>query len=131
MGKSSKSAQGLSLNTIVIAAIVLAVLIVIIGAFTGFLSSKFIPGFAGAVEKKCENVKDECDSLTEQEVFGNFGKDFPQGKKCCKNVAVSCEGANLYCLPFCDVGYEAVDKNADGLPYSCQDPAESCCLRNF
>jgi len=84
-------AQGLSLNTIVVAAIVLIVLIVLIGIFTGYFS-KFIPSLTGASEQQCslsagytqEDETDGCGNAATR-VYANFAKDaLPEGKICCK-----------------------------------------------
>ena len=50
-----KKAQGLSLNTIIIAIIVLIVLVVIIMVFTGYFGNKFTPGITA-----CENAGGKC-----------------------------------------------------------------------
>ncbi len=131
---TGKSAQGLSLNTIVIGAIVLIVLMVLIGIFTGYFG-KFTPGFRAASEQKCDagkgfEVKSECDELTEKEVVGNFGKDFPQGQKCCKKVTVSCDGGGIACRRVCLSGETKLDKNINGLEYVCNVPGEICCFLN-
>ncbi len=137
MSKSSKSvkfAQGLSLNTMIIGVIVLVVLMVLVGAFGGFFGNRFSPGFAEATEKKCElpdyEAKGECDGLTEQEVFGNFGENFPMGEKCCKKIAVLCEehSSDLYCLDICRPGDSPYDKTMDGLDVVCDSPGITCCL---
>ena len=127
----SKSAQGLSLSTIVIGAIVLIVLVVLVGVFSGFFGNRFVPGFSAATEQKCENVKDECDELTEEEVFGNFGRDLPQGQKCCRKLTVLCEGPGIACKTACESGESKLDKNIDGLDYVCQDTKKYCCLLRF
>ena len=51
----NKKAQGLSLNTIIIAIIVLIVLVVIIMVFTGYFGNKFTPGITA-----CENSGGSC-----------------------------------------------------------------------
>jgi len=48
-----KKAQGLSLNTIIIAAIVLIVLVVLWAIFTGRMGA-FATGLKGAEDKKCD-----------------------------------------------------------------------------
>tara|TARA_Y100000310_G_scaffold297326_1_gene330231 strand:+ start:63 stop:377 length:315 start_codon:yes stop_codon:yes gene_type:complete len=80
----AKKAQGLSLNTIVIAAVVLIVLLILVGVFTGYFSN-FLPSFMAGAEKTCqdEQIKNECDFEIEQPVFGNFNPPLPEGKVCC------------------------------------------------
>ncbi len=125
-----KSAQGLSLNTIVIGAIVLVVLLVLIGIFTGYFSN-FVPGFKSASEQKCEgtlfSVKEYCDETTEKEVFGNFAGKVPTGQKCCK--AKGCED---YSDHVCQSGAACVslpDKPIwdDVHGYKCKDSGQVCC----
>ncbi len=88
--KNSKKAQGISVNTIIIAAIALVVLVVVIAIFTGYFS-----GFGGQVDdvtQTCSEFtspsgdqgtwKEECGE-TERAVLG--AKDAPShpGMKCC------------------------------------------------
>ena len=86
-----RKAQGLSLNTMVIAAIVLIVLVVILGLLSGFFE-KFMPGWDAAVEKKCEGrdglterrESEGCES-NEERVYENFGEEFERkGSICCR-----------------------------------------------
>ena len=76
--------QGLSLNTIIIAAVVLIVLVVLVGVFTGYFGN-FLPEFMGASERVCEpeNIKSECDVDTERQIFGNFNPPLEPGQNCC------------------------------------------------
>ena len=83
----TKKAQGLSLNTIIIAAVVLIVLLILVGVFTGYFG-KFLPSFMAGAEKTCpdEQIKNECNFETEKPVLGNFNPALPEGKVCCLNV---------------------------------------------
>lgn len=56
-----KKAQGLSLNTIIIAIIVLIVLVVIIMVFTGYFGTRFTPGVTSCVNAggTCETKDDD------------------------------------------------------------------------
>tara|TARA_B100000315_G_scaffold28857_1_gene24561 strand:- start:1504 stop:1935 length:432 start_codon:yes stop_codon:yes gene_type:complete len=80
-----KKAQGLSLNTIVIGAVVLIVLLILVGVFSGYFG-KFVPGFMAGAEKTCpdEQIKNECDFEIEKPVFGNFNPPLDEGKVCCR-----------------------------------------------
>lgn len=84
-----KKAQGLSLNTIIIAIIVLIVLVVIIMVFTGYFGTRFTPGVTS-----CENSGGTCQTPVDEEDpcgFDAFGNEIPtlqgacqvQGKVCC------------------------------------------------
>ncbi|MBI2176624.1 hypothetical protein HYU40_04760 [Candidatus Woesearchaeota archaeon] len=80
-------AQGLSLNTIVIAAIVLIVLLILVGLLTGFFGKKFGPDFRRLSDTSCNgrivDESQECDSATEQ---ANYAAEVPTGKKCCAKL---------------------------------------------
>ncbi len=85
----SKKAQGLSLNTIVIAAIVILVLFVLIMVFTGRMGW-FTDMFGSNTSRDCETDfpgaqwKSECDSETESRIIGvTDAKDHP-GQACCQ-----------------------------------------------
>jgi hypothetical protein len=87
--------QGLSLNTIVIAAVVLIVLIVLIGFFTGYFG-KWTGSFQGATQSSCEadglrpvSAATGC-ANNERQLFGNF--DLPPGQICCQEVPKACPG---------------------------------------
>ncbi|MBI2664920.1 hypothetical protein HYX10_06295 [Candidatus Woesearchaeota archaeon] len=85
-----KKAQGLPLSTMVIAAVVLIVLIILVGIFTGYFG-KFVPGLEAATERTClgagiSSDKAECDPETERQIFGNFGSSVPPGNVCCKSL---------------------------------------------
>ena len=79
-----KKAQGLSLNTVVIAAIVLVVLAVLIGIFSGGLG-KFREGFDANRETSCPEAKPQCDS-DERRLLGNFQPRLEPGDVCCRPV---------------------------------------------
>ena len=132
-----KKAQGLSLNTMVIAAIVLIVLIVLVGIFTGYFGD-FVPSLKAASERSCpeEQIKDECDSETEKQVFVNFGNDFPDDVVCCKKVRERCgefEAGNPVGETAC---YEPQNCKNDDAPirsgaekgdWSCTGLTSKCC----
>ena len=77
----SKKAQGLSLNTIIIAIIVLIVLVVVVMIFTGYFSKIFTPSV-----KSCTTQAGEC----AQECTGQLGSEIsgtcPEGFKCCSKI---------------------------------------------
>ena len=94
----NKKAQGLSLNTVVIAAIVLIVLVVLIGIFTGSLG-QFVKDFLGISQKSCPdaNQKAECDYVMEKEIYGPFEPELKEEKCCqpitnCEEMRGTCEG---------------------------------------
>lgn len=99
----SKKAQGLSLNTIVIAAIVLVVLVVIILIFTGKMGL-FVESLFKETQKTCEshggNWAEQC-SLADR-VFARFSNepDTP-GWVCCKSSVDLCANVNCGNWP-CD-----------------------------
>ncbi len=104
MGKSRKSAQGLSLNTVIIGAIVLIVLMVLVGIFSGFFGSRFTPQFAAATEKECKGLgyktmPSECGidrDFNYGQVYAKFKEgSVPEGEVCCES---SCEARNGICL---------------------------------
>ena len=85
-----KSADHFSLKTVFIAAIVLIVLVVVIGIFSGFFTN-FIPGggYSAVVVNDCigDNLREStertgCNS-DEKQIYLNFGEDF-EGKVCCR-----------------------------------------------
>ena len=84
-----KKAQGMTLHTIVIAAIVLVILIVLISIFTGYFG-KFLPGFIAASERECtgdfSKAYRQCPDGTTQ-VFGNFKGTLDPEEVCCKKAA--------------------------------------------
>ena len=83
--KVRKKSQGLSLNTVVIASIVLIVLVVLIGIFTGHIGG-WIGGIGDATKKNCpaDQKKSECDLELETQVVDDFGDDLEEGQVCCR-----------------------------------------------
>ena len=84
-----KKAQGLPLNMIVIAGIVLVVMVVTIAIFTGFFGG-FTERFKGAGEKACPSPDyyaiSEAQGCAEgdKEIFGVFNEEqVPPGSVCC------------------------------------------------
>tara|TARA_Y100000310_G_C20500368_1_gene723673 strand:- start:325 stop:699 length:375 start_codon:yes stop_codon:yes gene_type:complete len=95
-----KKAQGLSLNTMVIAAIVLIVLLILVGVFSGYFGS-FVPNLQSATERTCEGdgfdkTKSQCSPGIEKRIYGNFGDSIEEGKVCCKMIEI-CEDFNGDC----------------------------------
>ncbi len=83
-----RKAQGLSLNTIIIAIIVMIVLVVIIMVFTGYFGSKFTPGVTN-----CENNGGACVFASEEEGCGydSFGSRLAELKgRSCPNKEMIC-----------------------------------------
>ena len=83
----SSKAQGLSLNTIIIATIVLIVLLLLVGLLTGFFGKKFGPDFKRLSDTNCNgrivDENQECNSATEQ---ASYAAEVPTGKKCCAKL---------------------------------------------
>ncbi len=77
-----KKAQGLSLNTIIIAIIVLIVLVVMIMVFTGYFGTKFTPAVTS-----CSNAGGECKFECGFDAFGN-----PVA-----NINAECSGSQVCC----------------------------------
>ena len=94
----AKKAQGLSLNTMVIAAVVLIVLLILVGIFTGYFGS-FVPSLKAAGEQTCDKTgyegADSCDPDTQRQLYGNF-PDLDPGQVCCKSVI--CEELGGSCV---------------------------------
>ncbi len=65
-----RKAQGLSLNTIIIAIIVLIVLVVIIMVFTGYFGTRFTPGVTS-----CENSGGTCQFANADDGSNGCGYD--------------------------------------------------------
>ena len=89
-----KKAQGLSLNTVVIAAIVLIVLVLLVAIVMGAISN-FSEDFDNVRETSCSNIKDECSS-NEKKILGNFQPSLPPGKVCCRPT--QCSDSNGICV---------------------------------
>ena len=129
----NKKAQGLSLNTVVIAAIVLIVLVVLIGIFTGSLG-RFVEGFLGTSQNSCpiEDQKTECNSFTEKPIFGPFEPKLAEGKKCCQpKETISCEG-NCMLARECHALEDREQSRDDRMNTMCKSRINInfiCCLR--
>ena len=100
---NKKRAQGIPMETVVIAIIVLVVLVVIIAFFvggTGSVMEKFKTIFTGAKGDDIANVKNGCQSLCDSAVNANLpGKD----------------------SAYCKASYKIDTKNA-GTPDACPNP---------
>ena len=104
-----KKAQGLSLNTMVIAAVILIVIVVITAVSYGPLQD-FIKDLKEGSEGECDGTVRQSTSCPdgEEQVYKNFGKDF-EGKACCRQ---SCEGSGTgTCVP----GNECRDRHGKDL----------------
>ncbi len=62
---STKKAQGLSLNTIIIAIIVLVVLVVLVMIFTGYFGRIFTPGLQNCETTLAGTCKPTCDTTND------------------------------------------------------------------
>ncbi len=83
-----KKAQGLSLNTIIIAIIVMIVLVVIIMVFTGYFGAKFTPGMTN-----CENNGGTCIFAAEEGEgcgYDSFGSKLATISGTCPNKEMIC-----------------------------------------
>lgn len=84
-----RKAQGLSLNTIVIAAIVLIVLVVVITLFYRS-TGDFDSDIQSAAESECKGTgliqrsKETGCSSDEKKVYESFGAEFSKDKVCCR-----------------------------------------------
>ena len=85
---SDKRGQGLSLNTIVIALIVLTVLVVIIVIFTGALGN-IVPGF-----QKCSVPPNQC-ALDASSCDKNDGFVYNPGLKCENKAEFCCQNTGI------------------------------------
>jgi len=130
----NKKAQGLSLNTIVIAAIVLIILLVLVGIFTGYFGN-FAPALKGAGERTCDiegfTPRPELQGCAdnEQRVYGNFKKGtLDPGQVCCKLVSGDCsDDFDGVCLESCTPGVNIEISRGTA---SCPGPiAKTCCTR--
>ena len=88
-------AQGLSLNTIVIAAIVLVVLLILVGMTTGYFGG-WIPKFNLASSTSCSEkggtpTTGDCPFGKNQEASGFF-EDVKEGQKCCLKLCAELDG---------------------------------------
>ncbi len=119
-------AQGLSLNTIIIAAIVLIVLLILVGLTTGYFSNKWKPAFGRLTETSCKGgggtvvaESGYCPSLYKEKT-GIFD-DVNENQKCC--VPWSCEEMYGRCETRCGEGYSEEPN------YPC-DGNKKCCRRS-
>ncbi len=87
---SNKKAQGMSLNTVIIAIIVLVVLVVLVMIFTGYFGKVFTPGVQSCVARGgvCEAVA-SCDTTKEDRIIIEAGAD-KAGKAGCTATEVCC-----------------------------------------
>ena len=114
----SSKAQGLSLNTIVIAAIVLVVLLILVGLTTGYFS-KWRTNFGKVSDTSCKgSVVDESAACSTGEKE-YFAADVPAGKKCCMNVG--CDNLKGTCCKDCAEGGSYPDGKT-------QCGAQTCCV---
>lgn len=121
----SSKGQGLSLNTIIIAAIVLVVLLILVGMTTGYFGNKWKPAFGRLTETSCRGQDGEektaC-ATTEKEVYA---AETSEGKKCCAKK--SCEELGGNCCGPGSGGYRKIENNY----WSCKgnkQQGENCCL---
>jgi len=79
---SSKKGQGLSLSTIVIAALVLVVLVILVMLTTGYFG-KWMPSFHTLSNTSCKGtvVDEKADCGPDERE--NYAAEVTQGKKCC------------------------------------------------
>ncbi len=103
----SSKAQGLSLNTVVIAAIVLIVLLLLIGMTTGYFG-KWGVKFKTISETSCKGQGGEAVAKTSScpwptKDAGGFYDDVKEDQKCC--VPRSCEERGGYCKNACGEDY--------------------------
>lgn len=81
---SSRKAQGLSLNTVIIAIIVLIVLVVLVMIFTGYFGRVFTPTVSN-----CATQGGKCNAQCNTETVGSEisnAKGCPSSEKCCAIV---------------------------------------------
>ncbi|MBI2550296.1 hypothetical protein HYV83_03905 [Candidatus Woesearchaeota archaeon] len=79
-------AQGLSLNTIIIAALVLLVLLILVGMTTGFFGKKFGPDFDKLSSTDCKGkVVTESQGCAADE-RQDYAAQVDKGKMCCINI---------------------------------------------
>lgn len=96
----SRKAQGLSLNTIIIAAIVLIVLLVLVGLLTGYFGNKWKPGFDTLVSTNCKGQTVDESAGCASGYRQDYGAQVAAGKVCCiptSSVSSSCKEGT--CIP--------------------------------
>ena len=133
-------AQGLSLNTMVVAAIALIILIVLVGIFSGYFGD-FVPGLKAAGQRTCaapyETFPGECPSDYNR-IYGNFAEgSVKEGDVCCKMkvvdavVNVDPDEACLTARGTCTSGPNC--RNSGGSPstrFTCTGDDVVCCIAN-
>lgn len=82
--KMPSKAQGLSLNTIIIAAVVLIVLLILVGLLTGFFGKKFGPDFRRLSDTSCNGEQIEQSQTCPAGTTESYAKEVQAGKKCCQ-----------------------------------------------
>ena len=130
-----RKAQGLSLNMIVIAAVVLIVLVVAVAIFTGYFG-RFVPGLQAATQRECTGddyttpLASQGCSESEVQVFGNFGDTLEPDEICCKKNEAKASlggGSTDACA------YECVDdgcgRASDTPKTGTCAPGKVCCQR--
>ncbi len=100
-----RKAQGLSLNTIIIAIIVLIVLVVIIMVFTGYFGTKFTPGVTS-----CENSGGACQFAIDD---GSNGCGFDSFGSQLAKLSGTCSGEQICCSKGLGSGEAPVKDSAD------------------
>ncbi len=87
----SSKAQGLSLNTIIIATIVLIVLLLLVGLTTGFFG-KWKPKFKGLTETSCAGkggTPTDVKCVDPEQDAGSLYDDVKEGQKCCLKKCIT------------------------------------------
>lgn len=121
----SPKAQGLSLNTIIIAALVLVVLLIIVGIMTGYFSG-WTAKFKQVSETSCSGsggrVIDKtsfCDGFEEREST-QFYEDVNENQKCCLKLKCGDPGTYTVCKDACPGEEDASLKG-------CPPDKKTCC----
>ena len=96
---STKKAQGMSLNTVIIAIIVLVVLVVLVMIFTGYFGRIFAPGVntCAAQGGACSAVGD-CKSSLQDQAGNPLDGKYIQTKDCKEGIAVGSKVGDVCCL---------------------------------
>ncbi len=118
----SSKAQGLSLNAVIIAVLVLIVLLVIVGITTGYFK-KWGLQFKAATETSCTGsggrVVEKTAGCSSSEKEGSrFYEDVKEGKMCC--LRETCEELGGHC---CSGGFPLKQEGA----WSCKEKGGNCC----
>lgn len=85
---ATKKAQGLSLNTIIIAIIVLVVLVVLVMIFTGYFGKLFTPTLRSCSTQGGQCAV-ECTGSLGKEISGTDCSTAGEGLKCCSSVSTA------------------------------------------